>query len=327
VSSDTHYSFIGGGQNNLVGLSAANTYFGVDASAGIANVICGGANNTTVGNGNGSFIGGGAANLILTNAHDAVIPGGKYNVVNAAYCLAAGQQAQAMNNGSFVWADSQNTPYASTTNDSFNIRAQGNVHLDNSTSIAFGNQTRQMLELYRDPTSTFIYGIGVQTATLYQRAGTNGGFAWYSGGSHSDLQNNNGGGVTLMTLAGGTGNLVVKGTVTQNSDRNLKTNLVTVDSRDVLERLAVVPMMKWTYKTEDSSVRHLGPMAQDFQAAFHLGEDDKHITTVDEGGVALAAIQGLNQKIEEQRAENTELKQQLAELKALVEKLASTPAK
>jgi hypothetical protein len=39
-------------------------------------------------------------------------------------------------------------------------------------------------------------------------------------------------------------------------------------------------------------------MAQDFYAAFGLGEDDKHITTSDEGGVALAAIQGLNAKLE-----------------------------
>jgi DNA-binding transcriptional MerR regulator len=80
-------------------------------------------------------------------------------------------------------------------------------------------------------------------------------------------------------------------------------------------------------------------MAQDFHAAFGLnGNDDKHISTVDEGGVALAAIQGLNQKVEtgsqnseariqKLETENAELKQQLAELKVLVERLASTPAK
>jgi hypothetical protein len=77
------------------------------------------------------------------------------------------------------------------------------------------------------------------------------------------------------------------------------------------------------------------PVAQDFQAAFGLdGADDKHISVVDEGGVALAAIQGLNQKVEDRsqksevriqklEAENTELKQSVAELRALVEKLAA----
>ena len=53
------------------------------------------------------------------------------------------------------------------------------------------------------------------------------------------------------------------------------------------------PMQTWKYKAETGSVRHLGPMAQDFRAAFALGQDDKHISTVDEGGVALAAVQEL----------------------------------
>ena len=74
-------------------------------------------------------------------------------------------------------------------------------------------------------------------------------------------------------------------------------------------------------------------MAQDFHAAFGVGTDDKHIATVDADGVALAAIQGLNQKLENRsqesevrgqklEAENMELKKQVAELKALVESLA-----
>ena len=70
-------------------------------------------------------------------------------------------------------------------------------------------------------------------------------------------------------------------------------------------------------------------MAQDFYAAFGLGADDKHITTVDEGGVALAAIQGLNQKLEtgsqnsevriqKLEAENADLKARLEKLEQLV---------
>jgi hypothetical protein len=54
----------------------------------------------------------------------------------------------------------------------------------------------------------------------------------------------------------------------------------------------------WNYKSQAASIRHIGPMAQDFHAAFQVGEDDKHITEIDEGGVAFAAIQGLNQKLE-----------------------------
>jgi SMC interacting uncharacterized protein involved in chromosome segregation len=67
-------------------------------------------------------------------------------------------------------------------------------------------------------------------------------------------------------------------------------------------------------------------MAQDFRAAFKLGVDDKHIATVDEEGVALAAIQGLNRKLEssvqEKEAEIQDLKQSVDELKKLVQSLS-----
>ena len=86
----------------------------------------------------------------------------------------------------------------------------------------------------------------------------------------------------------------------------------------MLERLARIPIQSWNYIAQGEHIRHAGPIAQDFHAAFGLGEDDKHIATVDADGVALAAIQGLNQKLEEQRAENAELKQRLEALEKFI---------
>jgi len=81
----------------------------------------------------------------------------------------------------------------------------------------------------------------------------------------------------------------------------------------------------WAY-TNSAGVRHLGPVAQDFKAAFGLGSSDKHIATVDADGVALAAIQGLNQKVDSEnatlRAANVELKRELSEIKQLLLKLS-----
>ena len=93
-----------------------------------------------------------------------------------------------------------------------------------------------------------------------------------------------------------------------------------VNAREVLAKVAALPVTEWNYKTDSKTVQHIGPMAQDFQAAFGLdGKDDKHISVVDEGGVALAAIQGLNQKLE---TENAELKARLEKLeKLMTEKL------
>ena len=103
------------------------------------------------------------------------------------------------------------------------------------------------------------------------------------------------------------------------SDRNGKENLQTVNQREVLDKVAALPLTTWNYKTQDGSIRHLGPMAQDFKAAFGLGESATGINTVDADGVALAAIQGLNQKLE---AKNAALEQEMAELKTLVKALA-----
>jgi trimeric autotransporter adhesin len=109
------------------------------------------------------------------------------------------------------------------------------------------------------------------------------------------------------------------------SDRNAKENLRPVNGRVVLEKVSALPLATWNYKTQNTAVRHIGPMAQDFAAAFGVGENDKTITTVDADGVALAAIQGLNQKLVEELqrrdAENTELKSRLSALEELVAKL------
>lgn len=90
-----------------------------------------------------------------------------------------------------------------------------------------------------------------------------------------------------------------------------------MNPEQVLAGVESLPMTTWSYKTEPG-VRHVGPMAQDFHAAFNVGEDDRHIAEVDESGVALAAIQGLNQKLEEQ---NKEKDAEIATLNARMEKL------
>jgi len=104
------------------------------------------------------------------------------------------------------------------------------------------------------------------------------------------------------------------------SDRNAKENFTPVDARQVLDEVVSLPITTWNYKDLHDG-RHMGPMAQDFYAAFRLGGGDTTITTVDPDGVALAAIQGLNQKVEETRAENAELREQLQEIKQLLNNL------
>ncbi|MEP7200202.1 MAG: tail fiber domain-containing protein [Chloroflexota bacterium] len=106
-----------------------------------------------------------------------------------------------------------------------------------------------------------------------------------------------------------------------SSDRNVKENFSAVDPRAVLRQVSGLPITQWSIIGGDPRVMHIGPMAQDFYAAFGLGADDKTIGTVDAQGVALAAIQGLHQIVQEKDARITQLESDNAALKARVDSL------
>ena len=120
------------------------------------------------------------------------------------------------------------------------------------------------------------------------------------------------------------GDLTIGGTqYLTGSSRDLKENFVAVDSLEILERVVAMPLTEWNAKT-DPAQRHIGPVAEDWYATFGLGPDDKHVSPTDIGGVALAAIKGLYQELQERDAQIVELQRQLEELavlKAAIEEL------
>lgn len=286
----------------------------------IAPVLIGGSDNEIGRESSWAVILGGDNNRIGTNCPSTVIAGGTNNLVadNSGYSFAAGRRSRVNHMGAFVWSDSQNASFASSDVNTFNIRAEGGVHLNADTSQFFGSATRQMLNLWGSA-----YGIGVQSSTHYSRTDSSGSFSWFRGGTHVNTANSPGaGGTEMMRLT--SGGLRVNGTFVSASDRNIKENFQSVDPRQVLEKVVTLPISQWSYK-EDPTSQHLGPMAQDFYAAFAVGPDDKHIATVDADGVALAAIQGLNRKVEDQakalRERNTRLAKLESELADLRDQL------
>jgi hypothetical protein len=102
--------------------------------------------------------------------------------------------------------------------------------------------------------------------------------------------------------------LSTSGVWTNTSDVNRKHLFESVRGEDVLDRLRGMPVRSWSYRVDDASVRHLGPTAQDFRAAFGLGTDEVTIGTVDADGVALAAAQALATRTDDLRAQNAELR-------------------
>jgi hypothetical protein len=135
------------------------------------------------------------------------------------------------------------------------------------------------------------------------------------------------GGVRLFTdtnLTTGVELEAGSGTWLTLSDRDAKTNFEPADSLAILEQLQHLPIAYWNYQSQATPTRHLGPVAQDFYAAFQLGNDPRRLATVDVDGVALAAIQGLNRKLElELAARDRELRELRSGLAKLIEQVVA----
>ena len=195
--------------------------------------------------------------------------------------------------------------HASTTN-SFNVRAVNGSFFYTNTALTTG----------------LIFNSSTANLTL-----TNSKFSMASDGS-----------TTLYSISGLSSGVILPaggGAWLSVSDRNMKEHFADVDGEDILLRLHEVPILTWNYRAQDAHIRHIGPMAQDFAAAFEVGEDDKHIATIDPDGVALAGIKALDVRTHaqqdreaalEQRThaleqENAELKERLQRVEELLQKV------
>ena len=154
---------------------------------------------------------------------------------------------------------------------------------------------------------------------LYMDNTANANAQWmFSAGASMLLVPSDNAGDAVFDLSN-TGDLQIDGALTQSSDKHRKMAIEPVDAREILAKVRAMPVAEWTYKHDaETGIRHIGPMAQDFYAAFGTGADEKGISSLDGTGVALAAIQALSAENGELRArlsiENDELR---ARLKAL----------
>ena len=119
----------------------------------------------------------------------------------------------------------------------------------------------------------------------------------------------------------GRGNLFVGGTIAQLSSRSSKENFTAIDPAALLARIAALPISTWNYREAGAGDRHLGPVAEDFHAAFGLGTSARELAPSDLAGVALAAAQALQQQVAQRDARIGELEQRLARLEALIEQI------
>jgi hypothetical protein len=234
-----------------------------------------------------------AANTGTVAMGEDVTATGAYSVVFG-YKASSSTKQGAPRLGTFVFGD------RSTTTDT--------IHADvtNSATWRVANGFR-------------IYTAADKSTGVHVLPAMNGSFTW-SGCSHTTTA------ISTSTCA----YLSSGGTWTNASDVNRKHLFERVEGEDVLARLRGINIRSWSYRAEDATIRHLGPTAQDFRAAFGLGIDDRSIATVDADGVALAAAQALDRRTEQQRAEiaaaRAEIEKLRAENRALAERLARIEA-
>jgi hypothetical protein len=289
---DATYATVGGGEGNTASGQWTTVDGGVrNAASGYGSTIGGGLNNVAHGEGwwdaatvsggednvassdwatvGGGFtnqatytrttVSGGAYNTASGTA--ATVPGGYSNAASGDYSFAAGYDAAASQDGSFVWSSVVST--SSWGDNTFTVRAHGGAR--------------------------FYSALGTGTGVQLSASGT----SWGS-----------------------------------ISDRNVKENFVAVDNDRLLDTLAAMPVETWNLKAQSPTMRHIGPVAQDFNGmfAYLFGdvESMSHINNMDAIGVSLAAVQGLYERSQALEAENAALREQVA---ALDERMAALEAR
>lgn len=110
------------------------------------------------------------------------------------------------------------------------------------------------------------------------------------------------------------GNVFARGTISQLSSRSAKHGFAPIDADWLLARVRALPMLTWSYLASED--KHVGPVAEDFHRAFGLGASDSMIAPSDLAGVALAAVQALQQEIDARDRRIETLEQRLARIEA-----------
>ncbi len=285
------YAVIAGGQTNLASGDRSAIVGGQSNTAGgNYSAIAGGASNSSAGL--YAFVGAGQSNA-SSGAHSSAA-GGFNNLANGAFSsISGGQRNKANGQQSTVTGGDSNI-----ANGDFGIVVGGaNNSASGRYSLAGGLFARTQSNA---PTPTIHDGTFIWSDS---NAGIAAISPFHSSASDQFAARSRGG-VVFKVGAASSADDVTPGcslpaggaaSWSCSSDRNLKEGIAAISPKSILDKVVAMPLSSWQFR--GTPRRHIGPMAQDFHAAFGLGADSKNITTSDVSGVALAAIQGLNQKL------------------------------
>lgn len=343
ISSNGMFSAVVGGSQNTAGGSASFVGGGINNKASETTSVVGGGSRNEA-SGNSSMVGGGQGNAAIgslssvaggeenraTGDRSGVLSGSRNIVSGSSSTVAGGTGNNLTGSSSFVGAGTQNSVGGNTA-----TIGGGNHNVANGPNSFIGGGSSNLADGQNSTvpggSSNSASGEDSFAAGRRAKAMHRGSFVW-SDSSNIDLATSApnqfviraSGGTKVFSNGPSTSGVTLSpggGSWSSLSDRNSKTNLVPIDSQEILSKVAALPVFTWSYKSQPDSIRHIGPTAQDFAAAFKVGEDDKHIAAVDPDGVALAAIQGLNELVRTQSASLLDKERRIQELEKAVTEL------
>ena len=331
---DQAFATVGGGYLNTAQSRYSSVAGGTGNTAnGVSAAVAGGENNIA---GTNSFVGGGIGNQ---SANWSAVAGGLNNVADGTRSIVAGGEGnEATGNWSAVAGGSHNYArgsYGTVAGGTSNFASAAGTELGATVgggvnNTANGNYSTVTGGRFNLVTADYGWAAGYGARV---NVGHDGTFLWadnnaltFNSVAANEFAARARGGVRFVTAINGSGVPTAGVSLASGdsawsviSDRHAKENWIDVDAREVLARVGMLPIGEWNYKAQGSEVRHIGPAAQDFHAAFGLGHSNRVITTVDADGVALAAIKGAHARLEEQAAT---IRAQAAEIHALRERFA-----
>jgi hypothetical protein len=333
-------STIGGGENNIAG-DYSTVAGGINnAASGLYTMVGGGLNNTV--NNDGSVISGGEGNTIICVAGGiasgynnaaggaytdtaAFVGGGSFNNALGSHSTIAG----GLNNrGSSPYTtigggaqDTASNQWATISGGSHNVASGwGSMIPGGAENVAAGTYSfAGGLGAHANHNGCFIYSDDYPASSyLSDRDGqtkfkSRGGVKFDVNSLTSWVEIwNNGSGKLINTSTGAY--LSTAGAWTNNSDRNLKENFTPIDGTELLSKISQMSITRWNYKSDDKSITHIGPMAQDFKRLFEVGNDSTTISSLDPSGVALAGVQELTKQNQELMKKIEMLEKRISEL-------------
>jgi hypothetical protein len=290
----------GGHQNNAWGTESTIGGGFNNGTVGLHTTVSGGENNTA--SNDADAVGGGRGNT--ANGGRATVSGGLNNSASGMEAVVGG----GINNEASMPRATVSGGFANfATGNAATVPGGANNQAGGAYSFAAGARAKATHD------GSFVWGSGAEDTNSF-------GVNTFTVRSH--------GGAKFFTTSGtATGVILAAGGNAWDtlSDRAVKENFQDLDQRKVLETVVGLPVRSWNLKAQPPEIRHVGPVAQDFNQdfAYLFGQPESpiHINSMDAVGVSLGAIQGLYQLVKEKEVQITSLQEQIDRLQASLKAL------